>query len=761
MPFDLMGTNQTHARLMNKPFSSTSAKQLATNSLKYILTGGLRIKDGHLPLENHTVPEDFLGVCVASNENPEVDRYVIGQLETLGVNNVRLDFTYSDADSFHARFLATLIAKGFNVTLRMFPPADSAAHMNDPTEQATWQVFLTTTLDRYGADLAQVEIGNTINRKRWAGYSLHTFLQTWQIAHEAVKSRGIKLLGPNIQDFEPIYNIGIFKILATEGLLPDTQTDNLFVERVSEPERFDHRILKYKWSKIFKYNLVRKARTLQKIGLDYGVGQTSSSAAFWANYRINRMLTNSVQKQADYLTRYFTLLAASGALQQASWGTLICNREGLIDDGLTDAEYPTLERIAHYQSTDGELNDYARYPSFYAMQSLLNHLNGASYVATIASAEGLEVHHFNQQQQQVHVAWTINGKVAYLADIYTEDTLNNANIVSRDGERLDGNVELLCEKPIYLRWDKGFNIALLPSPSLVKNLTIHAHIEDLQYFRFNQNGWSGLVLAKDEVEANQLILKLDPDTLSAPQKDQSLRHARNVIWATPDPRDSAAQVTIKQPVKMYPHKAFLDRFKPSKAKRSWNGAMELLRRGVGTAQPIAYFEKVGDTTLKQNFYICERVAADCTIGELFAAFARGEPSYKGLTPEEVYRQFAQFSHNMHKRGIYFRDYSGGNILVNIHTDNVLAFSLIDTARIHSFNHSITFNLRIADLTRACHKLHGEGRQRFMQMYLALSGRQLNLPVKLKFWLYDGKVKLKRTIGRKGIKKLMKRIKGIR
>ena len=351
--------------------------------------------------------------------------------------------------------------------------------------------------------------------------------------------------------------------------------------------------------------------------------------------------------------------------------------------------------------------------------------------------------------------------MAYLSDIYTENTLNNAKITNRDGAILEKNTELVCEAPIYLCWDKDWNIELLPTPTLAKNLAIHAHVENAQYFRFNQNGWSGLVLAKDEAEANQLMLTLNPETLIAPQKDQSLRHARNVIWAMPDPRDTAAQLTIKQPVKMYPHKAFLDRFKPSKAKRSWNGAMELLRRGVGTAQPVAYFEKTGDTSLKQNFYICERVAADCTIGELFSAFARGDSTYKGLTAKEVYRQFAQFSHNMHKRGIYFRDYSGGNILINIHANNVLEFSLIDTARIHNFNHSIPLKLRIADLTRSCHKLHGEGRQRFMQMYLALSGRQFNLPIKLRFWLYDGKVKLKRTIGRKGMKKLIKLVKGIR
>ncbi|MFT7228221.1 MAG: hypothetical protein ACI8PW_000806 [Methylophilaceae bacterium] len=746
---------------MNKHFSSTSAKQLTINSLKYILSGGLRIKNGHLPTQNHTLSEDFFGVCVASNENTEVDHYIIEQLETLGINNVRIDFTYNDVDNFNERFLQRLITKGFNVTLHLFSPAHIAAHMGGTAEQADWRSFLATTLSRYGSEVAQVEIGNTINRKRWAGYTLHSFLIAWKIAHEEVKSRGIKLLGPNIQDFEPIYNIGIFKILATDSLLPDTQTDNLFVERVSEPERFDYRILKYKWSTLLKYNLVKKARILQKIGLDFGVNQTSSSAAFWAIYRIERLLADGKQKQADYLTRYFTLLAASGALHQANWGALVCNRGGLIDDGLTDAEYPALERVAHYQSSDGVLNEYKRYPSFYAMQSLLNHLRNAQYIKTVSSAAGLEVHHFNNQQRQIHVAWTINGKVAYLSDIYTESTLNNAKITNRDGVMLEKNTELVCEAPIYICWEKDWNIELLPTPTIAKNLAIHAHVENTQYFRFNQNGWSGLVLAKDEAEANQLMLTLNPETLIAPQKGQSLRHARNVIWAMPDPRGTTAQLTIKQPVKMYPHKAFLDRFKPSKAKRSWNGAMELLRRGVGTAQPVAYFEKTADTSLKQNFYICERVAADCTIGELFSAFSRGDSTYKGLTAIEVYRQFAQFSHNMHKRGIYFRDYSGGNILINIHADNVLEFSLIDTARIHNFNHSIPFKLRIADLTRACHKLHGEGRQRFMHIYLALSGRQFNFPIKLRFWLYDGKVKLKRTIGRKGMKKLIKRIKGIR
>jgi hypothetical protein len=733
-------------------------RHMLFDSLFYILKGGLFIKNSHLPQEHHPVPDNFIGVSVASNEDPAVDSYIIVQLETLGIKHVRLDFSYSDLGSFNERFLKKLISEDLLITLHLVPPFDAAKNMQDPNEQSQWRKFLDDVINRYGANIKQIEIGNTINRKRWAGYTLDSFFITWQIAYEKIKSKGIKLLGPNIQDFEPIYNIGILNNLQKLNQLPDVHTDNLFVERVIEPERFDHRVLQYRWSRLFKYNLVKKARILQKIGQDFGINQTSSSAAFWAIYRIKRTIDNPEQKQADYLTRYFTLLAASGALKQANWGALICNREGLINDGLTHGDYPNLERIAHYQTADGFLNQYERYPSFYALKTVHQFLNGAYYQSTIASAQGLEVHHFNQNNMQVHIAWTTNGKAAYLADIYAKNTLNSAKILDRDGNLLDRNVIFIWERPIYLCWDKDVNIEAKLHPKPTKNLAIHAYVDKLQYFTYNMNGWTGLILAKDETEANMLRQSLNPNLLNAPEKHLSLRHARNVIWAMEDPRDSNAQLIIKQPVKMYPHKALLDRFKPSKAKRSWNGAMELLRRDIGTAMPIAYFEKVGDSSLKQNYYFCEHVKADANIGQIFSNFAKGETEFKGISSEEIYHQFAKFTHRMHHRGVYFRDYSGGNILVNIENDKQLSFSLIDTARIHSFNYPILFKYRIADLTRACHKLHKPGRHRFMQIYLGLSGKKFNLVPQLRFVLYDFKVKLKRTVGRKGIKRLLKRFK---
>lgn len=746
----------------NNKQPSMLTKQVIRDGLNYILQGGLGIKNGHLPPSGHSIPNDFFGVCVASAADPAMDAYVIAQLRELGIKQVRLDFTYGDLTSFNARFLHALIAENFTITLHTIQPFAAAKNMQNPAEQVIWRGFLQGVLNTFGGQIKQIEIGTTINRKRWAGYTFDGFLAAWDIAHTLIKgeikAHNITLLGPNIQDFEPFYNISLLKTLKANNQLPDIHSNNLFVERVSEPERFDHRIFKYRWATIFKYNLIKKARILQKIGQDFGVPRTISSAAFWAIYRIERLLENGAQKQADYLTRYFTLLAASGALQQANWGAFVCHREGLIDDGLSDAEYPALERITYYKNVDGALANFRRRPSFFAMQTVIKWLSGAQYLGAISTSNGLEIHQFSNHEKRIDIAWTINGKTAFLADIYTEMTLQSAQILHRDGGALSKNLELITESPIYLIWNHDSNIETKANPVPAKDLAIHAHIEDLQYFRLNEDDWQGLVLAKDADEAKLLMQALHPGKLQAPTKDSSLRHARNAIWAVADPRKNSRQITIKQPVTMYPHKTLLDRFKSSKAKRSWSGAVELLRRGVATAQPVAYFEKINDSTLKQNFYICDFVNADCNIGQMFVAFAQGEGTFLGISQEETYAQLAQFIAKMHARGTFFRDLSGGNILVNIGQNNQLTFSLIDTARARFYNHTTPMKARIADLARVCNKLHWAGRERLMGHYMGLMGRKLTFRLKLPFYLYDAKVWLKRRVGRKGIKKLVKKFK---
>ena len=749
---------------MSSKQASMLTGQVIRDGLSYFLRGGMRIKNSHLPQQNHHVPDNFFGVCVASSPDPAMDAYVIAQVKALGIKQVRLDFSYGDIgtsklNNFNARFLRALISRNLQVTLHIVQPFAAAKNMQNTAEQAVWREFLREVLDTFGCQLAQIEIGTTINRKRWAGYTYKGFLSAWAIAHEEIKARNIVLVGPNVQDFEPFYNVSLLKTFQQINLLPDIHSNNLFAERTIEPERYDHRIFKYRWATIFKVNLVKKARILQKIGQDFGVNQTVSSVAFWAVYRIGRILPDTKQKQADYAARYLTLMAASGSFKQANWGPLICEREGLIDNGLLDADYPLLEQVAHYPQANGALKHFKQYPSFAAVKTLVSMLQGAHYIKPIATTNGLEIHYFVKNKKHIHVAWCVNGKACLLHDMYG-DALQGAQILARGGIVLTRNKDFITESPIYLQFDNAPAIeqtALqrLRPPSLV----IHSHAAQ-QYFAVDRAGWRGLIMASSAEEAQKLMQLLDPNQLQAPQKAGALRHARNAIWAVPDPRNVNAQLTIKQPVKMYPHKAILDKFKPSKAKRSWNGAMELMRRGINTAAPVAYFEKVDDTTLKQNFYICEFVTAETTVGQLFAAFTAGETAWNNIAADDILKQVAQFCLNMHQRLVWFRDLSGGNILVRASADNLLQFSLIDTARLRCVKHMpFPRQYRLADMARICHKLDWTHRQFLMAHYFAGIGSRFSWRDKMHFYLYDFKVSLKRTIGRKGIKRLIKRIKG--
>jgi hypothetical protein len=133
---------------MNKQSSILTA-QVVKDSISYILGGGFRLNDAHLPRPNCTVPDDFFGVGVASNPNPATDDYIIQQLRVLGVLQVRLDLSYSDITSFQGRFCNALIDAGFAITLRLIPPFESAKHMHLADEQAKWQSFIEEVITCY------------------------------------------------------------------------------------------------------------------------------------------------------------------------------------------------------------------------------------------------------------------------------------------------------------------------------------------------------------------------------------------------------------------------------------------------------------------------------------------------------------------------------------------------------------------------------------------------------------------------------------
>jgi hypothetical protein len=576
------------------------------------------------------------------------------------------------------------------------------------------------------------------------------------VVHEITRQRSVTLAGPSVTDFEPAWNIGLLRLLRDRKLLPDIHTDNLFSERCTEPERWDHKILGHRFAPLIRFNLIRKARLLQRIGADFGVPRLMSPSAFWTLPRIERFLPDSEQKQADYLARYMILCAASGALEAAWWGPLVCHREGLVDDG--EFPYPILERITHYAGVDGKASDFRARPALAALVQFAGTIPGSLYLGRSACGSGLEVHAFRQNDALIHVAWTTNGLAAAACDVYREQDLADAEWTSRDGQPMSEPATIFSETPVYLRWRATRDVRTLDGAAPLPGLTIHRHIAGLTHHYHRDARWHGMVLATNRAQADQLIAALHPDRIAPPPgKQGSLRYARNAIWSLPDPRDPGRQLVAKKPVKHHLHKKLLDRLKPSKARRSWSGAAELLRRGIATAEPVAWFEQRSGEDITRNWYVCKHIADAIPVSNLFGTLARRKPHPSGIRAEALFPALAAFIKKMHDRGIHFRDLSGGNILVeggDGDGDTALHFQLIDTARIHIHRRGLSRNLRLSDLTRATHKLDPAGREAFLQHYFRTPGESLPLTVRLRFALYDRKAQFKRRLrGTAGYKRL--------
>lgn len=722
------------------------------------LRGRWSMPGGHRPPRGGAVIQpQFFGVGVATHADPAVDVWIIEALRAAGISHVRLDFTECDPGGAAERFLESLLDAGFSVLLHVFQTPAEARLMPEAQAEARWEALLEHLLTQHGERVWGIEVGSTLNRERWAGYTLRGFLSMWEAAWQAAHEHGVCLAGPSVTDFEPPWNVGLLNLLARRGRLPQVHTDNLFSERCTEPERFDHKILGHRLTGLHRFNLVKKARLLQRIGADAGVPRLLSPAAFWTLPRIARTLPDSEQKQADYLTRYLVLCAASGALEGAWWGPLVCHREGLVDDGVTP--YPSLERITHYASVGGDLTRYRYRPAFDALRTISGELTGMAYAGRLNCEPGLEIHAFRQGESCLHVAWTINGRSAALGRLYAQESLACVTLRTRDGEPLfEPQHQLLSETPIFLRWSGGNVPVPAARLSLLHGVALHRHRPDGGDWFFEEADWQGVVRAASLSEAKILWQNLLPALQSGPSAAGLMRKARNAIWTLPENAicsQGEGGWVVKKPVKMHLHKRFLDRFKPSKAVRSWSGSCELLRRGIAAAPPVAYIERRVDPGLLENYYVCSRVAADFSIRDVFSALAQGESAYAGIAADTIYAWVADYLLRLHARGIHFRDLSGGNLLVEVAEGQPWRFTLIDTGRLRAYNQALPLRLRLDDLVRVCNKLHWAGREALLGRYYSAMGRPFGRWQRLPFYLYDWKVELKRRYGRKALKRLLR------
>lgn len=188
-------------------------------------------------------------------------------------------------------------------------------------------------------------------------------------------------------------------------------------------------------------------------------------------------------------------------------------------------------------------------------------------------------------------------------------------------------------------------------------------------------------------------------------------------------------------------------FRKSKARRSFEYATALLEKGIGTPQPIAYFENYDFIGLKDSYYVSEHLQCDLTYRELVEI-----PDFPDH--ENILRQFTRFSFDLHEKGIEFLDHSPGNTLIKKNTEGNYDFFLVDLNRME-FHDSMDFDSRMKNLSHLTPKK--EMIAVMSNEYSKLYSAQSETDIFEKMWFYtnDFQVKFHKKIKMKKVLKFWK------
>ncbi len=703
-------------------------------------TRGASSHEPHLPV---SIPAEGFGICVASSEDPACDDYIVARLRESNVRCVRVDYGYDSSGNFGERFVRRLVQEKFQVALHLVATRKEMESLLQPEGAERWRKFLCHAFDQFGGSVEFFEIGSTVNRRRWSGFTVPLFLRAWEIAWNEAQPRRLILAGPNVTDFEPFYNIPILDALRRRGQLPAIHTNNLFVERATEPEAFDHKLLGHTFAPWLKFNTNKKAALLGAIGRWAGVARTFNTHVSWSLRRIRRALEDVEQQQADYVARYCCLAAISGGLDRIYWGPLIGQREGLIDDGTEF--FPEVFHVTFYGRANGPVADYRVRPAFRAFATVNKFLPGTTFTQRIPTTGSLEMVEFQSATHTLHVVWCRNGDCASAASCYSPDALAAAEAHDRDGNKLAAAPKLFTQRPIYLRWPKGFAVELQTDPDIWPEVRL-ACDSAIEYAPVEHADWSGLVMRR----INSTLVKSDamlPHCLPALNAGDAeiLRNKRNRVWAVKSPWDAERKIVVKHFRPARGVRGWFRRFKPGKALRSWNGAHELLRRGIPTPLPIAWLEHPQQPRKSESYYLCEAFEGGSSARKAFYAFNTGAADFLGIPATELYRGIAEAVAKMHRRGVFFRDLSAGNLLLRRSAGGDAEFSFIDTARARAGKINLPVRQRLADLMRLCHPLNWRERERFLPAYFKVAGIRFAPWMRLAFHYYDWKHRIKKKL----------------
>jgi len=276
-----------------------------------------------------TDTETFFGMSINLDKNPEQTHALI---DDLGVNNLLIRMPLADIGNIqkYVDFAKQYRDKGLLINI-----LQDRRHIEDSAllKESLEQVFLefSSLTDRF-------QLGNTINRKKWAIFSMDEFLRFYKIGFDLRNEKfpKIKLLGSSVIDFE--YYFSIRTLFNCYKIRFDQFSSLLYVDRRGAPENTQMGLDLTKKLHLMQAILRLSPKSSNEIVItetNWPISNTAPYAPTSENDCVG------LEAHADFLVRYYLLALASGVVKNVYWHQLIAPGYGLIDNrGDTLVKYP-------------------------------------------------------------------------------------------------------------------------------------------------------------------------------------------------------------------------------------------------------------------------------------------------------------------------------------------------------------------------------------------------------------------------------------
>jgi len=322
---------------------------------------------------------DGAGLCLRPwPENPEMP---VEMVRELGVRHILIRLhPWEETHTAEEELARALHAEGCELSFALPQNRDL---VKDPARWRAAVERLAAAFTPYGRAF---QIGQAINRSKWGIWTLSEYVSLAQSAAEILhRYPGTELIGPAVIDFEHHVTAAVLN-RKDLGFRFDAVSSLLYVDRRGAPE-----------------NPQAGFDTEGKVALLKAIAETArnSTGRCWiteVNWPLwegphspaGRSVSVDEETQADYLARYYLLALGTGLVERVFWWQLTARGYGLVDPA--DPANPR------------------RRPSFFAFQSLLRELDGATLERVVPVPPPARLYLFRRPDGgETAVAWSAGG----------------------------------------------------------------------------------------------------------------------------------------------------------------------------------------------------------------------------------------------------------------------------------------------------------------------------------------------------------------